>query len=84
MTRLGVSALLLTPSRSVLDAVRLLARPAISRGLWWRLEGPLEKASVEFTNGKRPRVRSLNALAKSTELGENGSTFPRPTKGKPR
>ena len=39
------------PSRPVLDAVRLLARPAISRGLWWRLEGPLDKAGVEFTNG---------------------------------
>ena len=38
------------PSRSVLDAVRLLARPAIFRGLW-RLA---KEGWVEFTNGKRP------------------------------
>jgi hypothetical protein len=38
------------PSRSVLDAVRLLAWPAISRGLWQLAK----KAGVEFTNGKRP------------------------------
>ena len=32
------------PSRSVLDTVRLLARPTISRGLWWRLATALEKS----------------------------------------
>ena len=43
------------PSRSILDAVRLLARPTISRGLW-----QLARASEGWrpvTNGKRPGKR---------------------------
>jgi len=60
------------PSRSVLDAVRLLAWPAISRGLWQLAK----KAGVEFTNGKRP-VRLRRPRAKRTQHRRNESLRPR-------
>ena len=52
---------------------------------WDHRPQPLEKAGVEFTNGKRPRGAAVvNALAKGgIDLGENGSIFPR-LKRKPR
>jgi hypothetical protein len=44
----------------------------------------LEKAGVEFTNGKRRGVRLVGRLGRAgIDLGENGSVVPRP-KGKPR
>jgi hypothetical protein len=54
------------PSPSILDAVRVLAWPSISRGLW-QLATALEKAGVQFTNGKRrpkptPRVASPQGI----------------------